>query len=206
MTHPFRDLAAFPTVAKSGTQYRCVQVAYQDTPLFYGASGSNRFDLNPHSAHGTCYAADTEHGALLETVFRDVEPTGQLGVAPVLPPAVADKYRMFTFDADWDEMADLTGNPAADTHTAFGVTDAIGADTNYESPQQWAQAFHANALSGIRYRLRHSNGLLGSARFHAAGGYPAEGEFDELTAANIEAWYGGIVGAPALNELAVEEL
>ena len=170
MTHPFRDVTGFPTVPVPARLWRVVHVNHVDEPLWFGASGHNRFDLNPHGANGTCYLADDPYGALLETLLRDVEPTGDPETLAPLAPAETANHRVVTVEHH-GEAVDLSGtsDPPADTHTVWGVTDALATSDNYELPQQWAQAFAAHDHTGIRYRLRHGNGRLGTAAFGTYG-------------------------------------
>lgn len=164
LNHPFRDLSRFPQARlDSGHEvWRVIADRYETEPWFFGNAGANRFDLHPESPRGTCYLADHPYGALLETVLRDVEPTGDPGIQPPLPPAkVADRHLQCLRLPKRVMLAKLTPDESVDLHTAYGINAMeMCSATTYERPQQWAQALDTTApVNGIRYRLRHSNHL-----------------------------------------------
>ncbi len=172
LAHPFVDLTAFPTRTcdKGTVLWRITAAALAATPLWFSNSGDGRFDLNRHSGHGTCYLADSPLGCLLETIWRDVAPTGDPDRFPPIAPSEVVSLRAAQVEVPIDHRcADVTGDGHAQLHTSFGITDAIGTCDGYLRPQEWAGAWHAHGLDGAAYRLAHGTGLHGWALFGTEG-------------------------------------
>lgn len=193
--HPFRDLEAFPRVAAAASTqlWRVVKDAYADQPWWFGNDGGGRFDLHPEAERGTCYVAFDPYGALLETVLRDVEPTGDVGRRPQLPPVKVAGRHLQQLALPADVVAgDLSGNPDHDLHGSFGVTGAeLGTTPSYERTHQWAQALDVAGLGAVAYLLRRGNGRLGLALFAPRGHQPWErGERHEI-GVDPDRWFAG---------------
>jgi RES domain len=196
--HPFQLLDRFPTVFAPPGHWRVVKAGHLETPWWFGHDGDNRFDLHPESEDGTCYLADDEDAALLELVLRDAEPPAEPGREPPIAPAEVANLRLalVRLPAAW-ECADVTG--AAD-----GL-DELLTSASHELPQQWAQAFHAADLEGIRYVLRHGGGRLGTAVFGRYGARVGVAEaVERITPSGVGAWRQGkgpVVEAPHSSDL-----
>ncbi|MGO4204816.1 RES family NAD+ phosphorylase [Rhodococcus sp. TAF43] len=109
-------------------------------PWWFGSNGRGRFDLAEPA--GTCYTAEAEVVALLET----------WGGMQVVPSYDVDDRAISTIRVDTDRtVADLTSNLSAQ----FGITAEIFTTGNYQLEQRWAAALHAAGYHGLRYWARH---------------------------------------------------
>ncbi|MCB1257696.1 MAG: RES family NAD+ phosphorylase [Microthrixaceae bacterium] len=172
LRHPFVDLSAFPTSGcDKGTELWRIAAAERATaPWWFSNSGEGRFDLNRHSGYGTCYLAESPLGCLLETIWRDVVPTGDPNVLPPIAAAEVASLRAVKVKVPSNyRCADVTGQGSKQLHTSFGITDAIGTCDSYLRPQEWAGAWRAHDLDGVAYRLSHGTGLNGWALFGQEG-------------------------------------
>ena len=109
-------------------------------PWWFSSSGDGRFDLA--DPKGTCYAAEAEVTALLES-------WAGMQVIPGYKVDERDTSRMPLPAAL--TVADLTSNRAIQ----FGVTAEIFTTTDYAQTQLWASAFNKAGFDGIRYWARH---------------------------------------------------
>lgn len=203
--HPFVGLRAFPvSVSAAGTVlWRITGAEYVATPWWYSKSGDGRFDLNRHSGCGTCYLADSPLGCLLETVWRDVTPTGDPDRFPPIAPSEVEALRAVQVEVPFDHRcADVTGTGGVQLHTSFGITDAIGTCDGYLRPQEWAGAWHAQGFAGVAYRLSHGTRLYGWALFGNEGGRDLHAESAHAVDDELLAQHGIHIDAvPAMTEL-----
>lgn len=204
--HPYRDLDRFPTdtVTARSRWWRIVPVEHAGEPWWFSNSGDNRFDLNRHSGRGTCYLAQDLIGALVETVWRDVDPTGDPNVAPAIAASEVEGRRavLITLGAK-RTVADVTHAAGTGLHGGFGITSAIGTCDSYLRPQEWAGAWDAAGLDGVRYELARGNGTEALAVFGPAGAQHGAGEIHDLTAAALAEHGIEVLDAPELAELTV---
>jgi hypothetical protein len=124
-------------------------------PLFFGATGGNRFD-DPNKTYGVCYLAKTLEGAFAETCLRSV---GARFVAMTFMEArsvsaIAVKAKL--------RLLSLHG-PGL---TQIGATGAVTSGPHVIA-QQWSRAIHdhPDAIDGIAYRSNHDNAEICVALF-----------------------------------------
>jgi len=124
-------------------------------PLYFGASGDNRFD-DPERRYGVCYAARSLEGAFAETCLREVGAT----LVP-LSRLVGRSVTLLTVAAEL-RLVELHGPGLV----RLGATAAVSSGT-YEVSQPWSRAIHNHPsnVDGIVYRSNHDNGELCVALF-----------------------------------------
>ena len=109
-------------------------------PWWFSGSGAGRFDLT--RPDGTCYTAESEVVALLET----------FGGLQVAPDYLIDQRAVSTLRLSGEvRAADMTSNAAI----RFGVTAEVFTTVGYPITQLWAAALHRVGFGGIRYWARH---------------------------------------------------
>ena len=124
-------------------------------PLYFGASGDNRFD-DPEGQYGVCYAERSLEGAFAETCLRQVGarlvPLSRLAGRSATELTVAAELR----------LVELHGPGLA----RVGATAAVSSGT-YDVSQPWSRAIYEHPVSvdGIVYRSNHDNGELCVALF-----------------------------------------
>ena len=155
---PHENVRGFPVfrIDERTTLWRLVRKGHG--PWWYGSSLDGRFDLAP--PHGTCYVANDDLGAILETLGPDLLPGG-------LAPArlLRDRQLRAVRVPHAHRLANCLAQKAAKW-----ITAEVGTLTPYEIPQAWAKAFHRGGFEGVRYGSRHltsrrpySVALFGSA-------------------------------------------
>lgn len=130
-------------------------------PWFFSSDGKGRFD--PTGAEkGTCYFADAELGAWVET-FRTAMTIAEEDISS-RAISVVDIDRPL-------ELADLSDRRALKA----GATAAITSGDNYDPCHALADELQG-VRDGVLWRVRHDLGqrLIGVALFGPAGAQPAE--------------------------------
>ena len=124
-------------------------------PLFFGATGGNRFD-DPDHRFGVCYLSHSLEGAFAETALRSV---GARFVA--LSFLELRSVSLIEVSADI-RLVSVHGAGLAQMGATAAVTSGPHA-----TAQQWARAVydHPGAPDGIAYRSNHDNGELCVALF-----------------------------------------
>lgn len=133
-------------------------------PIFFGATGGNRFD-DPTRTYGVCYLATTIEGAFAETCLR----------------AVGARFIAITFlDERFFAEIEVTAPLRLVSIHGPGLTKlgATGAVTSgpHAVAQLWSRAIydHPSSPDGIAYRANHDNGELCVALFDRAGAHLTE--------------------------------
>lgn len=132
-------------------------------PWYFDSGPNGRFNLP--APRGTCYLAQTEVGAFLETLGRQgrLVPQAEVDRRALSQLAVPRQHR----------LADCTVARAR----GFGITAGIDALEDYGRTQAWACAFLAAGFEGVRYRVSHDPRApgIGIALFGSTGevGWPA---------------------------------
>ena len=155
---PPLDLATrrLPIVRLAGSWVRIHWTTHD--PLFFGRTGSNRFD-DPLRRYGVLYAAVTGEGAFIETFGRrpgmDVVSRRQLAVRSV---ALIDATRRL-------RLVDLTGPGLAH----IGATGGLASGPRPVA-QLWSRALweHPSRPDGLLFRARHDPSCLTVAIFSRA--------------------------------------
>jgi hypothetical protein len=138
---------------------RLVRIHRSDLgPLFFGATGGNRFD-DPHKAYGVCYLSLTLEGAFAETCLR----------------SVGARFVSLTFleARSFSEIALTKPLRLVSVHgpglARIGATGAVTSGPHVIA-QRWSRAIHdhSEAPDGISYRANHDNGELCAALFDRA--------------------------------------
>lgn len=124
-------------------------------PVFFGATGGNRFD-DPSKTYGVCYLATTIEGAFAETCLRTV---GARFVALTFLEErsfaeieVTVPLRLVSFHGPGLAQLGATGAVTSGPHTVA---------------QLWSRAVydHPSSPDGVTYRSNHDNGELCVALF-----------------------------------------
>lgn len=167
----------------------------KNNPLFFGKTGSNRFD-DPEGEYGVLYAAGDAFGAFLESFGRrpgrNVVSWEKLRMRPLALVRARQPLR----------LVDLTGPGLA----RIGATAAISTD-DYREAQIWSRALHEHpeAPDGLRYRLKHDPSRIGAALFERVGETALEiqphsalvaPDNRKLLAAILEEYHFGLVETP----------
>jgi len=125
-------------------------------PLFFGATGDNRFDA-PDGAYGVCYVADDSYGAFVETFGWST------GIRIVTAAALAARGLAQIAAISPVRLVDLSGPGLA----------LVGADArlcagDHAVAQRWARALwaHPSHPDGLRYRVRHDPSRIAVALFN----------------------------------------
>lgn len=135
---------------------RLIRIHRRDLdPLFFGSTGSNRFD-DPTTSYGVCYLATTLEGAFAETCLRSV---GARFVAMSFLEARSFSEVKVTAPL---RLVSLHGPGLAQ----IGATGAVTSGPHAVA-QRWSQAIHDHprAPDGIAYRSNHDNGEICVALF-----------------------------------------
>jgi hypothetical protein len=165
------DLTGFPTVRPPDWLYRICRGG--NRIWWFSCEGSGRFDLHPRE--GTCYFATDLYAAIREA--------SRLG--PVTPQWVAERDACRVSPPDPRVRLAATTHKAAGAH---GLTQELVTVVPYDLPRQWAAAFRALGLEGIRHQLRHDPRARASgvALFGQAGASSMQdGERTRLAAAEV---------------------
>ncbi len=117
-----------------------------------------RFDLT--RPDGTCYAAESLAGAVVEKLFRTPAKV-------VVAERLTELFHLTAVVRVSPRTADLTNRRA----TGFGLNAEVQSSLDYAPTRQWATALHAAGFRALRYRLRNdvSQRLAGRALFGRAG-------------------------------------
>jgi RES domain len=136
-----RDVRDFPafTLAAGEKVFRVHRRGH--SPWWFSCDGSQRFDVPP--PYGTCYLAEHDLGAFVETLGRLVViPTGDIAERRLAEVTIAHDLR----------LADCTATMAA----AFGVTATTSAGYPYDTVSHpWARLFWRSGFDGVRYSASH---------------------------------------------------
>lgn len=164
-------------------------------PLFFGTTGSNRFD-DPGGRYGVLFAAEDAFGAFLESFGRrpgrNVVSWEKLRMRSLALLRARQPLR----------LVDLTGAGLA----RIGATAAISTD-DYQDAQAWSRALHEHpgGPDGLRYRLKHDPSRIGVAIFERVGrdaletwshGSLVESGNRKLLATILQEYGFGLVGQP----------
>jgi hypothetical protein len=125
---------------------------------WFSFDGRNRFDPVAAPGLGACYLASEPLAAFVE-VFRT---TLELAESDI------ESRRLSRVDFPRDlSLADMCSRRLRE----FGLTAAVGASGDYDTPQSLASELAAAGYDGVRYHVRHdpSQNLLGVALFGTAG-------------------------------------
>jgi hypothetical protein len=127
-------------------------------PVFFGKTGTNRFDA-PSEQYGVLYIAADIRGAFIETFGR------QLGERYVTAARLAGRALARVMASRPLRLVDLTG-PGLSQIGADGRLTTGG----YDISQQWALALHQHPdqPDGLLYRSRHDPSQLCIAVFDRA--------------------------------------
>ncbi|MFJ3797668.1 RES family NAD+ phosphorylase [Streptomyces sp. NPDC090088] len=148
-----RELADFPTAEVQHSLFR-IHRAARDA-RYFGMKGVFRWD-DPRGANGefgTCYLAESETGAFLETLS---------GFSPLSEQLVNDR-RM----SELQFVPGAVGRIADVTHESvvgnYGIFGDLSADGSYQLSQQWALALWKAGFNGVQYRAQHHPGFSETA-------------------------------------------
>ena len=137
--------------------YRCHR-----TPLFFGNSGSSRFD-DPRRTYRVLYVASTPEGAFVEGCLSDV---GLGTTGPLLPERFLAARCLAEISLATPLMlVDLTGIGLAAIRADSRISSG-----DYRIAQRWSRAIweHPRQPHGILYSSRHNPNLLCAAIFDRA--------------------------------------
>ena len=117
-----------------------------------------RFDLN--SPRGTCYAAESLEGCLVEKLLR--RP-----VKVVVGERLDELFHTVARSSSSLRTADLTSASA----NGFGLNAEVHSSVSYILPRRWAAALRAAGFRAVRHLLRGDNSqqLAGRALFGSDG-------------------------------------
>lgn len=158
-TEPPTDLREreLPLLESRGPWTRLHRAARE--PLFFGKTGSGRFD-DPEGWYGVLYLAEDAFGAFIETFGRSPGENkvfrSQLESRAISEVSARRSVR----------LVDVTGAGLA----RLGATVELSAGS-HEVAQKWSRAIHEHPArpDGILYRLKHDPERLGAALFERAG-------------------------------------
>lgn len=159
-------LKDFP-VADLEYSYFRVHLAVNDA-RFFGMTGLNRWD-DPRGSDGefgTCYLAQSQVGAFLET----------LGGFRPLPQELVDERQMSELQLHYGgRVADVTHESVVGEYGIFGD---LSADSGRKLTQQWALALWRAGFGGVQYLAHHHPGfseraiaLFGRPGVHSPDGF-----------------------------------
>ncbi len=160
---PPPELTGFPVLRTPPTLV--LHRAHQSSrgPWWF-ASGGGRFDLS--APRGTCYLASSPLAAVRERLGPVLAARSALPASTLEGVVVSRLTVGRATDAGPTSWANLRVAGAA----RFGVTRELESMTPYDVPQQWARAFDAEGLDGVRYGPRFSPGAASAhALFGRAG-------------------------------------
>lgn len=196
---PPPDLSDFPGIAIRGTKtlHRCHQTEngcwYFASAAAHGKGG--RWDLP--APDGTCYAADTAEGALMEAVGVDLHDFGFVTETALRARQITE-IRL--------PAATRAANLTAKTISQHGVTSELTGAVPYTLTQDWAKAFKAAGFGGVRYGLRFRPNTKGLGIFGPSGPDESLPTGTETPAIDIARMLGlPIEPTPTLGELDVLE-
>lgn len=175
---PPGNLAGFPTTAVPRSLVRVCRSSAGT--WFFCSDGSGRFDLDP--PEGTCYLATDAYAAIREASRLGPVSTAWVG---------ARQLRT---------VEDVAGRLAHTTHPDAGryrLTNELATLVPYALPQQWAAAFRAAGLDGLRHLLRHDpRGTASGVSLFGPAGAPSreDGHQEPLTPEAVRA-----AGVPVLD-------
>lgn len=135
------DVRGFPSFMLPAGE-RIFRIHRRDTsPWWFSSDGSQRFDVPP--PYGTCYLAEHDLGAFVETLGRLV----------VIPRSdIVERHLAEVTITRNLCLADCTARSAA----AFGVTATTSAGYPYETVSHpWARLFWRAGFDGVRYGASH---------------------------------------------------
>jgi hypothetical protein len=178
---PPASLEGFPAYTLDATVdlYRAHQRSRG--PWWFGSGGEGRFDLP--APRGTCYTALDPSSALRERIGPVLGGSDAVPEA-LLADVVVSRLRL----PAPRRVADLQSRDAGRS----GVTRELETMVPYAVPQQWARAFDAAGLEGVRYGPRFTPGACSAvALFDRAGEAPWPVDPEPVPAE-------GVPGAPRL--------
>jgi hypothetical protein len=148
-----RDL---PLVDDPGEWFRLHHSAR--APLFFGATGENRFDA-PGGEYGVCYLARDPYGAFIEVFGWTTAPR------VVTTTALSQRSLARVETTRPLHLVDLTGNGLA----RLGADERLCAG-EHGPAQRWARALwgHRARPDGLLYRARHDPSRLSAAIYDRA--------------------------------------
>lgn len=124
----------------------------QHAPWWFSSNFHGRFDLPP--PEGTCYLALHEVSAFRERLGERLSALGLLSAHET------DSIMVSRLRVPRELRLADTCHPSA---VSFGLTREIATVTPYALPQQWAAAFHAVGMRGVRYESRFSTAAKANA-------------------------------------------
>jgi hypothetical protein len=141
---------------EGGVRFRSHQTKY--SPLFFGASGAQRWDA-PDGSYGVLYLALDEYCAFMESIGRGVLRTRFVASGQLRSRALS-KIRM----KDDLRLIDLVSSGGL---TLVGAEGSLTSGTGYRNSQRCSQALRAHPAKpdGIYYRSRFDPSLLAYALF-----------------------------------------
>lgn len=179
---PPADLAGFPRWRLHQGQ-RVYRAHRRDrSPWWFCSDMRCRFDLRGPA--GTCYVATAAVTAVRERLGARLVQAG------VFPVAEADGFVVSALEYPHEAMVADTNHDAA---VSYGLTRELSVVVPYDLPQQWAAAFHAHGLNGVRYAARFTTTPRpDSIAVFAAAGQPDWTTDPEPTPGRIAATAAGI--------------
>ena len=130
----------------SGAWYRTYRIG--KTPIFFGKSGTNRWD-SPDGDFGILYLAGDAHCAFMESIGRGAlrtrfVPGSQLKAAGLARVRFTNSLRLI-------DMVTSGGL------TRLGAENSLTGGSGYRNSQRWSRALRSHPLKpdGIYYRSRH---------------------------------------------------
>jgi hypothetical protein len=129
-------------------------------PLFFGATGNNRFDA-PAGEFGVCYLARDPYGAFIETFAWTT------GIRVVTIAALAARSLARIETARSLRLVDLTGHGLA----RLGADERLSAG-EHGPAQRWSRALwaHPDSPDGVLYRARHDPSRFSLAVYNRVRG------------------------------------
>ncbi|MFF3403494.1 RES family NAD+ phosphorylase [Streptomyces sp. NPDC002659] len=138
------NLRGFPKKAvPHGTLFRIHEPKWH--PAYFGSKGDKRFDppWGFRTEYGTCYVAENQEGAFLETFGR----SGQFVARHLVDEHVISELNT----ASPLLSADLNAPKAIQ----FQVAADLSGGADYTRPQQWGKLLRDNGYKAVRYSASH---------------------------------------------------
>lgn len=155
--------AGFASHRLSTTRRTCQWFRVHKTsrgPLFFGTSGSNRFDA-PAGEYGVLYVGADAHCAFIETFGHAT------GARSVTVGELASKGMATVKCSRPLRLLDLTGKGLA----RIGADARLTSGDDYGLSHRWSRAIHDHPSKpdGVLYRARHDPQRLSAAIFERVG-------------------------------------